>query len=73
MAGIDDLDLDQMAASVTLPDGSPRLAWTDMRPDHDTYVRVILDSVGQRQRWRAQYEARQDPGCRRSSTVAQPP
>ena len=59
-AGMDDLDLDRMAATVTLPDGSPRFAWTDMRPDHDTYVRIVLDSIGERQRWRAQYEARQD-------------
>jgi len=27
-----------MAASVTMPDGSPRFVWTDTRPDHDTYV-----------------------------------
>ena len=45
-----------MAASVTLPDGSPRFVWTDIRPDHDTYVRVVLNSIGERQRWRAQYE-----------------
>ncbi len=45
-----------MAATVTLPDGSPRFVWTDVRPDHDTYVTVILHSIGERQRWRAQYE-----------------
>ena len=38
--------------SVTLPDGSPRFVWTDVRPDHDTYVKVVLDSIGERQRWR---------------------
>ena len=74
-AGIEDLDLDRMAATVSLPDGTPRFAWTDMRPDHDTYVRIVLDSIGERQRWRAQYEhaktfARSAPGV---STVAQPP
>ena len=74
-AGIADLDLDRMAATATLPDGTPRFAWTDMRPDHDTYVRIVLDSIGERQRWRAQYEhaktlARAAAGV---STVAQPP
>lgn len=56
-AGMDDLDLDRMAATVTLSDGSPRFVWTDMRPNHDTYVKVILDSITERHRWRAQYEA----------------
>ena len=67
-AGMDDHDLDRIA-SVTLPDGSPRFAWTDLRPDHDTYVRVVLESIGQRQRWRAQYEAAKTAAAR-VSTVA---
>ena len=46
-----------MAAKVTLPDGSPRFVWTDTRPDPITYARVILKSIAERQRWRAQYEA----------------
>jgi hypothetical protein len=78
-AGMDDLDLDRMAASVTLPDGSPRFVWTDVRPDHDTYVKVILNSISERQRWRAQYEAAKTAAARLAgpvdgvSTVAQPP
>lgn len=31
--------------------------WTDTRPDPATYARVILASIAERQRWRAQYEA----------------
>ena len=74
-AGMDDLDLDRMAATVTLPDGSPRFAWTDVRPDHDTYVRIVLDSIGERQRWRAQYEQAKTVAAAAAgvSTVAQPP
>ena len=74
-AGMDDLDLDRMAASVTLRDGTPRFAWTDLRPDHDTYVRIVLDSIGERQRWRAQYEAAKTVAAAAAgvSTVAQPP
>ena len=53
-----------MAATVTLADGTPRFVWTDTRPDPRIYARVILASIAERQRWRAQYEARQDPaGC----------
>ena len=76
---MDDLDLDRLAATVTLPDGSPRFVWTDTRPDHDTYIKVILHSVAERQRWRAQYEPpRPSPpplaGAVDSvSTIAQPP
>jgi hypothetical protein len=78
-AGMDDLDLDRMAASVTLADGSPRFVWTDVRPDHDTYLKIILNSISERQRWRSQYEqaktaatATDDAACG-VSTVAQPP
>jgi hypothetical protein len=68
-----------MAASVTLPDGTPRFVWTDTRPDHDTYVTVVLNSIGERQRWRAQFEhaktiaAAALAGAAEVSTVAQPP
>jgi hypothetical protein len=74
-----DVDLDRMAASVTLPDGSPRFVWTDVRPDHDTYVKIILDSISERQRWRSQYEHAKttavavDGAAVEVSTVAQPP
>ena len=44
-AGIDAPELDRMAASVILPDGSPRFVWTDTRPDADIYARVILASI----------------------------
>ena len=76
---MDDLYLDRMAATVTLPDGSPRFVWTDVRPDHDTYVKVILDSISERQRWRVQYDAAKTAAADLSgpvdgnSTVAQPP
>ena len=78
-AGMDDLDLDRMAATVTLPDGSPRFVWTDVRPDHDTYVKVILDSIIERQRSRTQYDAAKTAAAGlagpvdSASTVAQPP
>jgi hypothetical protein len=75
-AGMDDLDLDRLAASVTLPDGSPRFIWTDTRPDNDTYIKVVLHSVAERQRWRAKYDAAKATvaGAVDSvSTIAQPP
>lgn len=72
-AGMDELDLDRMASTVTLPDGSPRFVWTDVRPDHDTYVTVVLNSIGERQRWRSQYQAAKTAAAAGVSTVAQPP
>lgn len=56
-AGIVAPEVERMAATVTLPDGSPRYVWTDSRPDPAIYARVILASIAERQRWRAQYEA----------------
>jgi hypothetical protein len=55
-AGIDAPELDRMAASVTLPDGSPRFVWTDAQSDVDIYARVILASVLERQQWRTLYQ-----------------
>ena len=58
----------------------PRFVWTDVRPDHDTYVKVILDPISERQRWHAQYEAAKTAAASARpapvdgvSTVAQPP
>jgi Replication initiator protein, pSAM2 len=77
-AGMDDLDLDRLAASVTMPDGSPRFVWTDTRPDHDTYIKVILHSVAERQRWSAHDAAKATVAAAAKpvdsvSTIAQPP
>jgi hypothetical protein len=55
-AGIVAPEIERMAASVTLPDGSPRFVWTDTRPDPRTYTRAILHSIAERLRWRQQYE-----------------
>jgi hypothetical protein len=55
-AGIVAPEIERMAASVTLPDGSPRFVWTDTRPDPRTYARCILHSIAERLRWRQQYE-----------------
>ena len=46
-----------MAATVQLPDGSPRFVWTDAQPDPFTYRTVILNAIAEQQRWRTQYEA----------------
>jgi hypothetical protein len=55
-AGIVAPEVERMAATLTLPDGSPRFIWTDGRPDLTTYARVILASIAERQCWRAQYQ-----------------
>ncbi|HET9647919.1 MAG TPA: replication initiator [Microlunatus sp.] len=62
-AGVMAPETERMAATVQLPDGSPRFVWTDTKPDPRIYARVILASVLERQRWRNQYEqAKQELG-----------
>lgn len=56
-AGLVAPETERLAATVTLPDGSPRFVWTDTRPDARTYARVLLASIAERQKWREQYEA----------------
>ena len=56
-AGLVAPETERLAATVTLPDGSPRFVWTDTRPDARTYARVLLASIAERQKWRQQYEA----------------
>ncbi|MBA8792498.1 glycyl-tRNA synthetase alpha subunit [Friedmanniella endophytica] len=66
--------IERLAATVTLPDGSPRFVWTDTRPDPITYARIILESVLERSRWRAQYEQakQQQVGETHSATDGDP-
>ena len=56
-AGIVAPEIERLAADVLSADGQPRFVWTDTRPDPQLYARVILASIAERQRWRAQYEA----------------
>jgi hypothetical protein len=56
-SGITAPEIERMAATVTLPDGTPRFVWTDTNLDPHSYVRVILNSIAEGQRWRTQYEA----------------
>jgi hypothetical protein len=55
-SGITAPEIERMAATVTLPDGTPRFVWTDTSIDPTSYVRVILASIAERLRWRTQYE-----------------
>jgi hypothetical protein len=56
-AGVVAPETERLAAAVTLADGSPRFVWTDTHPDARTYARVLLASIAERHKWRAQYEA----------------
>jgi len=56
-AGIDAPEVDRLAASAALPDGTPRFAWSDLAPDSQTYTHALVASVIEAQRWRAQYAA----------------
>jgi len=56
-AGVVAPEIERMAVDVKASDGLPRYVWTDSRPDPASYAQVILQSITERQRWRAQYEA----------------
>ena len=56
-AGIVAPEIERLAADVLSADGQPRFVWTDTKPDPQLYARVILASIAERQRWKAQYEA----------------
>jgi len=47
----------QLAADLQLPDGTHSSCGPTPGPTRPTYARVILASIAERQRWRAQYEA----------------
>ena len=55
-AGMLGPEFERMAATVTASDGKPRFVWTDTRPDPATYALVLMETVAERLRWRAQYE-----------------
>ena len=50
-------EIERMAAAVTASDGKPRFVWTDTRADPATYALVLMKTVAERLRWRAQYDA----------------
>jgi hypothetical protein len=56
-AGIVAPEVERLAADVLSSDGKPRFVWTDSKPDPLLYTRIILASIAERQRWKAQYEA----------------
>jgi hypothetical protein len=61
-SGITAPEIERMAATVTLPEGTPRFVWTDTSLDLHSYVRVILASIAERLRWRAQLRSREGHG-----------
>ena len=66
-AGILAPEIERMAADITSADGHPRFVWTDTQPDPQTYAAVLLASIAERHRWRAQYDA-----AKTARTAAQP-
>ncbi len=70
-AGIAPPDADRMAAGTIAADGLPRFVWEDMPVVDRDYVRVVLASVREAHRWRAEYDhAKQLVAARASPTAA---
>ncbi len=53
-------EIERMAATILAKDGRPRFVWTDTQPDPITYARVLMKTIAERMRWRAQYAAAKD-------------
>jgi hypothetical protein len=56
-AGIDAPEADRLSVDVLHEDGHPRYVWEHVPVDQREYVEVLVASVMQRRRWRAQYDA----------------
>lgn len=55
-AGIDAPAADRMAAETLHDDGQPRFVWEDVPVNEHDYARVVMASVIEARRWRAQYD-----------------
>ena len=50
-------DTDRLATTTLADDGLPRFTWEELPVAGADYVRVVMGSVLQAQRWRHQYDA----------------
>lgn len=55
-AGIDAPAADRMAAETLHDDGKPRFVWEDVPVTEHDYARVVMGTVVEARRWRAQYD-----------------
>jgi hypothetical protein len=55
-AGVDAPEADRLSVEVMLQDGQPRFVWDDLPVHGADYTEVLLASVMERRRWRAEYD-----------------
>jgi hypothetical protein len=55
-AGVDAPEADRLSVEVMLQDGQPRFVWDDLPVTGADYTEVLLASVMERRRWRAEYD-----------------
>jgi hypothetical protein len=56
-AGIEAPDAERLAADVLAADGMPRFVWEDVPVAERDYVTVVMHTVREAERWRAEYRA----------------
>jgi hypothetical protein len=56
-AGIEAPEADRLSVEVLAEDGQPRFVWDDIPVTGADYTEVLVASVMERRRWRAQYES----------------
>ena len=55
-AGVDAPEADRLSVDVLHEDGQPRFVWDDIPVTGADYTEVLVASVMERRRWRAQYD-----------------
>jgi hypothetical protein len=69
-AGIQAPETDRIAASVLADDGLPRFVWEALPVESADYLMVVMRSVVQALRWRAQYDDAKRAATSRASPSA---
>ena len=71
-AGIDPPEARRKAADVLHTDGQPRYVWEDVPPAERDYAAVIVASIAEQRRWRAEHEHAKALAAQRGSPPGEP-
>ena len=71
-AGVDPPEARRKAADVLHTDGPPRYVWEDVPPAERDYAAVIVASIAEQRRWRAEHEHAKALAAQRGSPPGEP-
>lgn len=64
-AGVEAPEADRLSVDVLHDDGKPRFVWDDLPTTEANYTDVLVASVMERRRWRAQYDSAKEASLQR--------